>query len=100
MWVGRFYERFADHAVEIGRRVIFQATGEAPACEVRQSSRCDRHTFGVSKVPKQISFEQSELAVSDAQAISAVSSTAEQAAMKCLYLVTRSLNPTGAGRAR
>ncbi|MFY9767719.1 MAG: phosphate transport system regulatory protein PhoU, partial [Mycobacterium sp.] len=25
---GRFYERFADHAVEIGRRVIFQATGE------------------------------------------------------------------------
>jgi phosphate transport system protein len=32
--LGRFYERFADHAVEIGRRVIFQATGEyhvAPA---------------------------------------------------------------------
>jgi hypothetical protein len=28
------------------------------------------------------------------------SSTAEQAAMKCLYLVTRSLNPTDAGRAR
>jgi phosphate transport system protein len=26
--LGRFYERFADHAVEIGRRVIFQATGE------------------------------------------------------------------------
>jgi phosphate transport system protein len=25
--LGRFYERFADHAVEIGRRVIFQATG-------------------------------------------------------------------------
>jgi phosphate transport system protein len=29
--LGRFYERFADHAVEIGRRVIFQATGENPA---------------------------------------------------------------------
>ncbi|MCV7413520.1 PhoU family transcriptional regulator [Mycobacterium florentinum] len=29
--LGRFYERFADHAVEIGRRVIFQATGEAPS---------------------------------------------------------------------
>jgi phosphate transport system protein len=29
--LGRFYERFADHAVEIGRRVIFQATGELPA---------------------------------------------------------------------
>jgi len=26
--LGRYYERFADHAVEIGRRVIFQATGE------------------------------------------------------------------------
>jgi phosphate transport system protein len=25
--LGRFYERFADHAVEIGRRVVFQATG-------------------------------------------------------------------------
>lgn len=23
----RYYERFADHAVEIGRRVIFQGTG-------------------------------------------------------------------------
>jgi phosphate transport system protein len=26
--LGRFYERFADHAVQIGRRVIFQATGQ------------------------------------------------------------------------
>jgi len=26
--LGRFYERFADHAVEIGRRVVFEATGE------------------------------------------------------------------------
>jgi phosphate transport system protein len=26
--LGRFYERFADHAVEVGRRVIFQATGQ------------------------------------------------------------------------
>lgn len=25
--LGRYYERFADHAVQIGRRVIFQATG-------------------------------------------------------------------------
>ena len=29
--LGRFYERFADHAVQIGRRVIFQSTGENPA---------------------------------------------------------------------
>lgn len=26
--LGRYYERFADHAVEISRRVIFQATGQ------------------------------------------------------------------------
>jgi phosphate transport system protein len=26
--LGRYYERFADHAVEIARRVIFQATGQ------------------------------------------------------------------------
>ena len=25
--LGRYYERFADHAVEIARRVIYQATG-------------------------------------------------------------------------
>ena len=29
--LGRFYERFADHAVEIGRRVIFMTTGTLPA---------------------------------------------------------------------
>jgi len=28
--LGRFYERFADHAVEISRRVIFQVTGRLP----------------------------------------------------------------------
>ena len=28
--LGRFYERFADHAVEVARRVIFQVTGEHP----------------------------------------------------------------------
>src|SRR6201988_2906563 len=28
--LGRFYERFAGHAVEIGRRVIFLATGKLP----------------------------------------------------------------------
>jgi phosphate transport system protein len=28
--LGRFYERFADHAVEISRRVIFQVTGNLP----------------------------------------------------------------------
>jgi phosphate transport system protein len=28
--LGRFYERFADHAVEVGRRVVFQTTGTLP----------------------------------------------------------------------
>lgn len=28
--LARFYERFADHAVEIGRRVVFEATGALP----------------------------------------------------------------------
>jgi phosphate transport system protein len=28
--LSRFYERFADHAVEVGRRVIFQVTGKLP----------------------------------------------------------------------
>jgi len=28
--LGRFYERFADHVVEVSRRVIFQATGILP----------------------------------------------------------------------
>ena len=26
--LGRFYERFADHAVEVAKRVIYQATGK------------------------------------------------------------------------
>lgn len=28
--LGRFYERFADHAVQVAKRVIFQATGRFP----------------------------------------------------------------------
>jgi phosphate transport system protein len=28
--LGRYYERFSDHAVLIGRRVVFQATGKTP----------------------------------------------------------------------
>ena len=28
--LGRFYERFADHAVEIGKRVVFETTGGLP----------------------------------------------------------------------
>jgi len=28
--LGRYYERFADHAVEVGRRVVFQVTGTLP----------------------------------------------------------------------
>ena len=28
--LGRFYERFADHAVQVAKRIIFQATGRFP----------------------------------------------------------------------
>jgi phosphate transport system protein len=31
--LSRFYERFADHAVELARRVIFQATGKYPEAD-------------------------------------------------------------------
>src|ERR1700759_5817544 len=37
--LGRFYERFADHAVEVARRVIFQATGHFPEDEATSTSR-------------------------------------------------------------
>src|SRR3569833_295880 len=37
--LGRFYERFADHAVEVARRVIFQVTGKHPAEEEIPASR-------------------------------------------------------------
>ena len=36
--LGRYYERFADHAVEISRRIIFQATGQLRAA-TRTSAR-------------------------------------------------------------
>jgi phosphate transport system protein len=37
--LGRFYERFADHAVEVARRVIFQVTGKHPDEEVIPAAR-------------------------------------------------------------
>jgi phosphate transport system protein len=37
--LGRFYERFADHAVEVGQRVIFQATGKVPAANIQRAPR-------------------------------------------------------------
>ncbi|GEM34427.1 phosphate transport system regulatory protein PhoU [Nocardia neocaledoniensis NBRC 108232] len=36
--LGRYYERFADHAVEIGRRVIFLVTGVLPSDEDLETS--------------------------------------------------------------
>src|ERR1700752_3854485 len=36
--LGRFYERFADHAVEVAKRVIFQATGRFPEDETLATS--------------------------------------------------------------
>jgi phosphate transport system protein len=45
--LGRFYERFADHAVEIGRRVIFQ-----PLVERRESTFPSRVAANVGKVAR------------------------------------------------
>lgn len=44
--LGRFYERFADHAVEVGRRVIFLVTGKLPTEEeIRElGSKADKLT--------------------------------------------------------
>jgi phosphate transport system protein len=37
--LGRYYERFADHAVQVARRVIFQATGNFPDDDALARSR-------------------------------------------------------------
>jgi phosphate transport system protein len=37
--LSRFYERFADHAVEVARRVIFTATGSYPEDQVFDQPR-------------------------------------------------------------
>ncbi|GAB3218272.1 phosphate signaling complex protein PhoU [Mycolicibacterium hippocampi] len=37
--LGRYYERFADHAVEVARRVIFQVTGELPTADGELNAR-------------------------------------------------------------
>ncbi|MEG8184638.1 phosphate signaling complex protein PhoU [Nocardia terpenica] len=36
--LARFYERFADHAVEVGRRTIYMTTGETPDLHLPQPS--------------------------------------------------------------
>ena len=41
--LGRFYERFADHAVEVGRRVIFLATGANPIDNVEEEQGMASH---------------------------------------------------------
>ena len=42
--LGRFYERFADHAVEVSRRVIFQVTGRLPRRRGNRGLRgCPNH---------------------------------------------------------
>ncbi|MBF6302813.1 phosphate signaling complex protein PhoU [Nocardia amamiensis] len=39
--LGRYYERFADHTVEVGRRTIFMATGQSP--DEWMARGCDLH---------------------------------------------------------
>ncbi|EOM74372.1 phosphate transport system regulatory protein PhoU [Rhodococcus rhodnii] len=42
--LGRFYERFADHAVEVGRRVIFLVTGKLPDDDATVKADADNLT--------------------------------------------------------
>jgi len=42
--LGHFYERFADHAVEVGRRVVFQVTRSAPRMKSRRTERLNDDT--------------------------------------------------------
>lgn len=37
--IGRYYERFADHAVSVARRVIYLVTGEMPQAPLPQSGK-------------------------------------------------------------
>ena len=37
--IGRFYERFADHAVNVANQVVYQITGEDPTASPARASR-------------------------------------------------------------
>ena len=57
--LGRFYERFADHAVEVGRRVIFLVTGKLPDDPDRRSRRRQSHLVpGTVELPQHFSRER------------------------------------------
>jgi phosphate transport system protein len=47
--LSRYYERFADHAVEISRRIIFQATGQIPAGGTIVTDRGGPRSAGLSR---------------------------------------------------
>jgi phosphate transport system protein len=52
--LGRFYERFADHAVEVGRRVVFMVTGALPP--MRTSAPTERRDTWTASRRTVISF--------------------------------------------
>lgn len=47
--LSRYYERFADHAVEISRRIIFQATGHIPAAGASAAGWAESRSAGWSR---------------------------------------------------
>lgn len=47
--LSRYYERFADHAVEISRRIIFQATGHIPAAGGSAGGWAEPRSAGLSR---------------------------------------------------
>ncbi|MGI9164052.1 MAG: phosphate signaling complex protein PhoU [Mycobacterium sp.] len=48
--LSRYYERFADHAVEISRRIIFQATGQSQSGEWTVATKLTPRSAGFDSV--------------------------------------------------
>ena len=48
--LSRYYERFADHAVEISRRIIFQATGQSQGAEWTVAPKLTPRSAGFDSV--------------------------------------------------
>jgi phosphate transport system protein len=65
--LSKFYERYADHAVEVARRVVFQATGQLPETEHSTADRIFAAAGAGSAHPRAgaVSSAQAEVAPDD-----------------------------------
>ena len=99
LYLGGIGDRFGRNLVLI-LRMVLAGPGESDRglrAERQHPRRCARGEVG--RRPVSLAIESTNARYR--RAIKARGHfPSEQAAMKCLYLVTRSLDPTGAGRAR